>query len=94
MGRAHDISQRPTRAAVAQPCRAKSARRGGGPKNHYGSKSKRGTEVAALFYSLLETAGMVGVDPKAYMRAATAAALKGDEPLLPHAYKVTLAAQA
>lgn len=65
-----------------------------GRKNHYGSKSKRGTEVAALFYSLLETAGMVGVDPKAYMRAATAAALKGDEPLLPHAYKVTLAAQA
>lgn len=26
-----------------------------GRKNHYGSKSKRGTEVATLFYSLIET---------------------------------------
>jgi len=27
-----------------------------GRKNHYGSKPQRGTEVAALFYSLIETA--------------------------------------
>lgn len=65
-----------------------------GRKNHYGSKSKRGTEVAALFYSLLETASMVGVDPKAYLRAAAAAALQGHAPLLPHAYKAALAARA
>jgi transposase len=35
-----------------------------GRKNHYGSKSKRGTEVAALFYSLLETAKLHNVTPR------------------------------
>lgn len=65
-----------------------------GRKNHYGSKSKRGTEVAAVFYSLLETASMVGVDPKAYLRASAAAALRGHAPLLPHAYKLALADRA
>ena len=32
-----------------------------GRKNHYGSKSRRGTEVAATFYSLIETAKLQGV---------------------------------
>ena len=40
-----------------------------GRKNHYGSRSKRGTEVAALFYSLLETAAMADVDPVEYLTA-------------------------
>ena len=45
-----------------------------GRKNHYGSKSLRGTQVAALFYTLCETAKLVGIDPHAYlMRAAEAA---------------------
>jgi transposase len=38
-----------------------------GRKNHYGSRSRRGTEVAALFYTLCETAKLVGVDPHAYL---------------------------
>jgi transposase len=42
-----------------------------GRKNHYGSKSRRGTEVAAILYSLLETAQLVGVEPKAYLTEAT-----------------------
>ena len=42
-----------------------------GRKNHYGSKSRRGTEVAALFYSLLESARLAGVDPAAYLAEAT-----------------------
>jgi transposase len=43
-----------------------------GRKNHYGSRSKRGTEVAALFYTLFETAKLSQVDPRAYVtRAAT-----------------------
>ncbi len=46
-----------------------------GRKNHYGSRSKRGTEVAALFYSLLETAKLVGEEPHAYLLRATRAAL-------------------
>jgi transposase len=35
-----------------------------GRKNHYGSRSKRGTEVAALFYSLCETVKLAGVEPR------------------------------
>lgn len=58
-----------------------------GRKNHYGSRSRRGTEVAALFYSLLETAKLCGVDPRAYLRAAALAALRGEGPLLPHQLK-------
>ena len=57
-----------------------------GRKNHYGSRSKRGTEVAALFYSLVETCKLVGVDPKAYLREAALAALRdAREYPLPHA---------
>ena len=46
-----------------------------GRKNHYGSKSKRGTEVAALFYSLIETAHLRGEDPPAYLKRAALAAI-------------------
>lgn len=46
-----------------------------GRKNHYGSRSQRGTEVAALFYGLIESAKLCGVDPKAYLLTATRAAL-------------------
>lgn len=38
-----------------------------GRKNHYGSRSKRGTQVAAVFYSLLETAKLCGVKPYEYL---------------------------
>ncbi len=54
-----------------------------GRKNHYGSKSVRGTEVAAIFYSLTETAKLVGVEPARYLEAAATAARRG-EVLLPH----------
>jgi transposase len=47
-----------------------------GRKNHYGSRSQRGTEVAALFYSLIESAKLCGVDPKAYLLSATQGALE------------------
>jgi transposase len=57
-----------------------------GRKNHYGSKSRRGTEVAAIFYTLLETAKLAGVEPKAYLRRATRAALANPgSATLPHA---------
>jgi transposase len=42
-----------------------------GQKNHYGSRSERGTHVAALFYSLIESAKLCGVEPRAYLREAT-----------------------
>ncbi len=55
-----------------------------GRKNHYGSRSRRGTEVAALFYTVLETAKLAGVEPKAYLRAAVLAALRSEPSQLPH----------
>jgi transposase len=55
-----------------------------GRKNHYGSRSRRGTEVAALYYSLMETAKLCGVDPKRYLRDAALAALRGEAIPLPN----------
>lgn len=55
-----------------------------GRKNHYGSRSERGTEVAALFYSLIESAKLAGVEPDAYLRTAARAAIRGDTVPLPH----------
>jgi transposase len=46
-----------------------------GRKNHYGSRSQRGTEVAALFYSLIESAKLCSVNPKAYLLTAARTAL-------------------
>ncbi len=46
-----------------------------GRKNHYGSRSLRGTEVAALFYSLIESAKLVGIEPAAYLAEATRRAI-------------------
>jgi len=53
-----------------------------GRKNHYGSKSRRGTEAAAILYSLLETAKLHDVDPAAYLAEAARLAPLG-EVLLP-----------
>jgi transposase len=53
-----------------------------GRKNHYGSKSRRGTQVAATVYSILETAKLHDIDPAAYLTAAVLAADRG-ELLLP-----------
>ena len=55
-----------------------------GRKNHYGSRSRRGTQVAAILYSLIETAKLVGLDPKAYLHAAVTAGLNGQVVPLPH----------
>lgn len=46
-----------------------------GRKNHYGSRSERGTRVAALFYTLIESAKLVGVEPERYLREATIRAI-------------------
>ena len=53
-----------------------------GRKNQYGSRSKRGTEIAALFYTLIESAKSCGVEPKAYLLHATHAALENPGPSL------------
>jgi hypothetical protein len=53
-----------------------------GRRNHFGSKSRRGTQVAATLYTILETAKLHDVDPAEYLRAAVLAADRG-EVLLP-----------
>jgi transposase len=47
-----------------------------GRKNHYGSRSQRGADVSALFYSLIGTAKRYGLEPGAYLRQAIIAALR------------------
>jgi transposase len=47
-----------------------------GRKNHCGSRSERGTRVAALFYSLIESAKLCGVEPHAYLREAALRAVR------------------
>ena len=54
------IDNNPTERAIRGPVV--------GRKNHYGSKSRRGTEVAAIICSLFETAKACGVDPRSYLR--------------------------
>lgn len=55
-----------------------------GRKNHYGSRSERGTEVAAILYSLIESAKLAEINPHAYLETAIHAALRGAEIPLPH----------
>ncbi len=56
-----------------------------GRKNHYGSRSLRGTQVAAVFYTLCETAKLAGVDPHAYLlRALYTAIAQPGTVTLPH----------
>jgi transposase len=55
-----------------------------GRRNHFGSKSVRGTEVAAVLYSLVESAKVAGVDPVAYLvEVATRAKRNSATVLLP-----------
>jgi transposase len=57
-----------------------------GRKNHYGSRSERGTKVAAILYSLMETAKHAGLPEQVYLRQAAEYALQNPgAPLLPHA---------
>lgn len=55
-----------------------------GRKNHYGSRSVRGTEVAAILYSLIESAKLASVGPHTYLKTAITAALRGNQIPLPH----------
>jgi transposase len=48
-----------------------------GRKNHYGSRSELGTKVAAILYTLIESAKVNGIDPAKYLEAALRAAADG-----------------
>ena len=59
-----------------------------GRRNHFGSKSVRGTEMAAILYSLVETAKVCGIDPIAYLvEVATRARRTPGAVLLPADFK-------
>ncbi|MBN4049494.1 IS66 family transposase [bacterium AH-315-N03] len=49
-----------------------------GRRNHFGSKSRRGTEVASIIYSIVETAKLHDIDPAAYMAEAARLAPLGE----------------
>ena len=55
-----------------------------GRVNFFGSRSKRGTEAAAILYTLVESSKLAGVDPRAYLEHAVEAAQRGDVVPLPH----------
>lgn len=62
-----------------------------GRNNHVGSRSRRGTEAAAIYYTLVECAKLAGVSPKAYIIAvAKAARLNPEAVLLPADFKAGL----
>lgn len=65
-----------------------------GRKVHYGSKSKRGTEIAAIFYTIFETAKLNCRDPVAYLREAVRQLHQGGAPLMPWDYQAELDAAA
>lgn len=54
-----------------------------GRKNHYGSRSERGTKVAAIFYTVLETALLAGIDPREFLAYAVERQILDRLPTLP-----------
>jgi transposase len=54
-----------------------------GRKNHYGSKSLKSAEVAAIWYSVIETCKANGVDPKEYITETLKAILQKKPVLMP-----------
>ncbi|MEB3220544.1 MAG: transposase [Candidatus Sericytochromatia bacterium] len=63
-----------------------------GRKNHIGSRSRRGTEVAAIMYTLMESARLAGVSPRGYTQAAVELALRSPGAvLLPADYAAVIA---
>jgi transposase len=62
-----------------------------GRKNHYGSHSLRGTEVAAMLYSVVESAKLNGLEPRFYLRVAVREGLRHEVVPLPHEVKAMLA---
>jgi transposase len=51
-----------------------------GRKNFYGARSRRGTEVAALFYTIFETAKLRGEEPKSYLKRLVTVQLDARQP--------------
>ena len=76
LGPADGLRRRPGHLARQQRDRACAAWPVVGRRNHFGSKSVRGTEMAAMLYSLVETAKVCGLDPIAYLLEVATRALR------------------
>ncbi len=59
-----------------QPRRDRHKPEPSGGRATYGSRSERGTRVAALFYSLIELAKLAGLEPRAYLGEAVRRAIR------------------
>ncbi|MEI8231197.1 MAG: IS66 family transposase [Actinomycetes bacterium] len=59
-----------------------------GRKNHYGSKNIKTGEVAAIWYTVIETCKGCGVDSKEYLKRALTDILTGKTPPMPWAFAV------
>ena len=60
-----------------------------GRKNHHGSHSLKTAEVAAVWYSVIHTCKINGVDPKSYVNAALRGILKNEKVLMPWEWPVS-----
>ena len=47
-----------------------------GRKNFYGNRSRHGAKVAAILYTLIETAKLRGIDPRTYLHNAAFQAIR------------------
>jgi len=66
-----------------------------GRKNHLGSRSPKGAEVSAIFYSLLGSCRLVGVSPSRYLTVLVERRLRDEHyVMLPHEFAAELAAAA
>lgn len=64
-----------------------------GRRNHQGSRSEDGAQVSALFYSLVVTCEILGLNPAQYLRVATAELLANPKtPFLPTDFKARIEA--
>lgn len=62
-----------------------------GRKNHQGSRSRRGTQVAAIMYTLMESAKLAGIPPRDYLQAVAELAIRTPGAvLLPGSFKISL----
>lgn len=57
-----------------------------GRKNSYGSRTINGADVAAVFYTIIESCKKVQLDPRDYMKTIVEMSADGDSPLTPLEY--------
>jgi hypothetical protein len=92
VGGPHRLRRRSPRRAGQQRHRERDARPRHRAEEPLLLESRRGTEVAALFYTIFETAKLAGIDPKAYLRRTAHAILMGERVRLPHEIAAAAAA--